>query len=32
MHFDTLVKHSTVDNEKYAAMFSILVKEFKNTF
>ncbi len=32
MHFDTLAKYCTVDSEKYAAMFSILVKEFKNTF
>ena len=32
MHFDTLAKHSPVNSKKYEAMFSVLIKEFKNRF
>jgi len=28
-HFDTLAKHSPVNSEKYAAVLSILIKEFE---
>ena len=31
-HFDTLVKHCSVSREKYAAMLSVLIKEFENRF
>ncbi len=32
MHFDVLAKHSPVNSEKYAAVLSILIKEFENRF
>jgi len=32
MHFDTLPKHRPVNNEKYAALLSVLVWEFENRF
>lgn len=30
MHFDMLAKHSPVNSEKYAALLSVLMKEFEN--
>ena len=30
MHFDTVVNHRPVISEKYAAVLSVLVKEFEN--
>ena len=32
MHFDILPKHSPVNSEKYAALFSILIREFDIMF
>ena len=32
MHFDVLAKHSPVNSEKYAALLSVLIKEFENRF
>lgn len=32
MHFDTLAEHSPVNSKMYAALLSILIKEFKNRF
>lgn len=32
MDFDTLAKRSPVNTEKYAAVFSVLIKEFENWF
>jgi len=32
MEFDRLAKHSPVNSNKYAAVVSILVKEFENGF
>lgn len=32
MHSDTLVKQNPVNSEKYAVMFSMLIKEFENRF
>ena len=32
MHFDVLAKHSPVNSEKYAAVLSVLIKEFENRF
>jgi len=32
MQFDTLAKHIPVNSEKYAALPSILIKEFENRF
>ena len=32
MQLETLAKHSPVNSEKYAAMLSILIKEFENWF
>lgn len=32
MDFDTLAEHSPVNTEKYAAVFSVLIKEFENWF
>jgi len=32
IHFDTLAKHSPVNSRKYAAMLSILIKQFENRF
>lgn len=29
MHFDTLAKQSSVNREKYAAVLSVLIKEFE---
>ena len=31
-YFDMLAKDSTVNSEKYAAMLSVLIKEFENRF
>ena len=30
VHCDTLYKHGPVNSEKYAALLSILIKEFEN--
>ena len=32
MHFDTLVQHSALNSEEYAAVLSVLIKEFENGF
>ena len=32
MHFDTVAKHGPVNNGKYAATLSVLIKEFENRF
>jgi len=32
MHFDTLHNHSPVNSKKYAAVLSVLIKEFENRF
>ena len=32
MHCGTLARHSPVNNEKYAAVFFILLKEFEKKF
>jgi len=32
MSFDTLDRHSPVNSEKYAAVLSILIKQFKHSF
>ena len=30
MHFDTLAKHKALNSKEYAAVFSILIKQFEN--
>ena len=32
MHFETSAKHGPVNSEKYAALLSILMREFENEF
>lgn len=32
MHVDTLTKHSPVNNEKCAAVLSVVIKEFESGF
>ena len=32
MHLNTLAEHSPVNSKKYAAVLSVLIKEFENRF
>lgn len=32
VQFDTLIRHSPVKSDKYAAVLSVVIKEFENKF